>query len=477
VSNNSGGWRPDEQHDPLPPEYEPVHHEPRRPTQRHAGPWRHQAQPQQPVQQPVQQGPYQPEPPYQPQPQYQQDQYQQDQYQQQPYQSQQRFVPGFSETPEPDGEWIEPQDNDGDYRKRAPERDDQERPPKRRRRLRWLAPWLAVLVILTPIAYGGFYAYGLYQNKYHPADYSGSGTGTVKVQVTSGDTASTLAPELVSLGVVASSRAFVLAAEHSTSNDGLEPGFFLLHQHMQASLAYAALIEAKNMVQLKVDFPEGLRLTQILAKLVANDPRITMSDYQKALTSSALGLPSYARGKPEGYLFPDTYEIQPNATALSVLQQMTQAFSNEAAAVSLTSAAKSVRLTPAQVIVVASLVQAEGGRLSDYPKIARVIYNRLAQGMKLEFDSTVFYGLGTYGIAASDQQLTSNSPYNTYKYAGLPPGPIDSPGAAAIKAALQPAAGDWVYFVTVNPKTGETLFTDSEAQFEQYEAELRQNEG
>jgi UPF0755 protein len=459
VSNNSGGWRPDEQFNPLPPEYEPVHHEPRPPTHRRAGPWRHQAQPQQPVQQ-SQQPPYQPQQPYQ-----------------QPYQSQQRFVPGFSETPEADGEWIEPQDNDRDYRKHARAQDTMERPPKRRRRLRWLAPWLAVLVILTPIAYGGFYAYSLYQNKYHPADYTGSGTGTVKVQVTSGDTASTLAPDLVSLGVVASSRAFVLAAEHSTGSSGLEPGFFVLHEHMQASLAYAMLVNPKNMVQLTVDFPEGLRLTQILTKLVASDPRITKSEYQKALTNSALGLPSYARGKPEGYLFPATYQIQPNATALSVLQQMTRAFGNEATSVNLTGAAKSVKLTPAQVIVVASLVQAEGGRLSDYPKIARVIYNRLAQGMKLQFDSTVFYGLGTYGIAATDKQLTSSSPYNTYKYAGLPPGPIDSPGAAAIKAALQPAAGDWVYFVTVNPKTGETLFTDSEAQFEQYEAELRQNEG
>ena len=86
----------------------------------------------------------------------------------------------------------------------------------------------------------------------------------------------------------------------------------------------------------------------------------------------------------------------------------------------------------------ASLVQAEGGRLSDYPKIARVIYNRLAHGMPLQLDSTVLYGLNKYGILASDKDLTSPSPYNTYKHKGLPPGPIDSPGAAAIQAVLQP---------------------------------------
>src|SRR6202021_1484423 len=112
-----------------------------------------------------------------------------------------------------------------------------------------------------------------------------------------------------------------------------------------------------------------------------------------------------------------------------------------------------------QVIVVASLAQAEGGKVSDFPKIARVIYNRLHAGMKLQFDSTVLYGLHAYGTRASSQQLNSNSPYNTYKYAGLPPGPIDSPGDAAIRAALHPAAGNWLYFVTVNPKTKQTDFT------------------
>src|ERR1035441_2916427 len=119
----------------------------------------------------------------------------------------------------------------------------------------------------------------------------------------------------------------------------------------------------------------------------------------------------------------------------------------------------------------ASLVQAEGGRLSDYPKIARVIDNRLAQGMPLQLDSTVLYGLDTYGILASDAQLNSPSPYNTYRHKGLPPGPIDSPGNAAIQAVLHPASA------TVSHKTGETLYTSSPAQFEQFRQELAKNLG
>ena len=141
--------------------------------------------------------------------------------------------------------------------------------------------------------------------------------------------------------------------------------------------------------------------------------------------------------------------------------------------VSLPTAARQVHLTEGQVITMASLVQAEGGRLSDYPKIARVIYNRLAQGIPLQLDSTVLYGLNKFGIVATDAELSSPSPYNTYKHKGLPPGPIDSPGNAAIQAVLHPAPGNWLYFVTVNPKTGETRFTSSQAQFEQFRQELQ----
>jgi UPF0755 protein len=490
VSNTPGGQ--------LPPEYEPVHHEPRRPGPGRSGrgrpgPWRHAARQYQDSQQQ-----YQDPQQYQDQQQYQDPRYQDPQYQGQ--YADDRFVPGFADEqagypderagyPDeragyPDeragwaeqGEWYDPGAQDRAEDQEQWQRDEPSG-PRKRGVVRRLAPWVALLVILTPIAIGGLYAYHLYQNKYHPADYTGPGTGSVLVEVQSGDTASSLAPELVSKGVVASSRAFVLAAEHSTDPSGLEPGFFRVHEHMQASLAYAALLNLTNLVEYKVTIPEGRRLSQIIPALAAADPHISQAQFEQALKSPDLGLPSYAGGKPEGYLFPATYQIAPNATALSVLQKMTGAFAAEAGSVNLTEAARTVHLTPAEVITVASLVQAEGGRLQDFPKIARVIYNRLAQGMKLQLDSTVFYGLGTYGIAATDQQLQSDSPYNTYKHTGLPPGPIDSPGNSAIQAALNPAPGNWLYFVTVDPKTGETLFTNSVTQFEQYEQELQQNQG
>jgi UPF0755 protein len=389
-----------------------------------------------------------------------------------------RFVPGFGD--EGDGEPEHGRSGRGSRRARRDRRDrrnsdDGGRGGRPRRRFRWIAPLVALLVIVVPLAVGGVYAYGLYMNKYHPADYSGAGTGPVVFQVTSGDSPTSIAPELVKLGVVASSRAFVLAAEHSTSSSGLLPGFYGMHKHMKASLAYAILVNPKNMVQIRVTIPEGWRLSQTLAFLGAKSG-IPLSAYAKVLKDPAqLHLPAFANGKAEGYLFPATYDVQPHESALGVLTGMVQRFNQEAANVNLPAAAKQAHLTEAQVVIMASLVQAEGGQLSDYPKIARVIYNRLAHGMPLQLDSTVLYGLNKFGILASDKDLTSPSPYNTYKHKGLPPGPIDSPGAAAIQAVLHPAAGPWLYFVTVNPKTGKTLYTSSPAQFQQFRQELARN--
>ncbi len=487
---------------PLPPGYEPVHHEPR-PGQGRAddSPWRRTqrlSQPEPtawPLGQPARashgedpralggEGLY-PRDRYGDQGQSPGDGYEDG------YGSAGRFVPGFGadEDEEDNGGWADRggRAGRGGAGRGGPGREQTPKaarpggggpPGPRRRRFRWIAPLAALLVIVVPIAVGGAYAYSFYQSKYHPADYPGAGTGQVVVQVTSGETPTSLAPELVKLGVVASSRSFVLAAEHSTNPNGLLPGFYGMRKQMKASLAYADLLNPKDLVQITVTIPEGWRLSQTVGWLGVHSG-IPLAAYEKVLKDPALlKLPAYAKGKPEGYLFPATYEIVPHETALGVLTGMVQRFDQEASTVNLTAAASRVHLTPGQVIIMASLVQAEGGRLSDYPKIARVIYNRLAQGIPLQLDSTVLYGLNSYGILASDQQLTSTSPYNTYKYKGLTPGPIDNPGDAAIQAVLHPASANWLYFVTVNPKTGETEFTASQAQFEQFRQELEKNLG
>jgi len=304
-------------------------------------------------------------------------------------------------------------------------------------------------VIVIPLGIGGMYVYDKYEAKYHPADFAGAGTDpTVTVQVASGESASQLAPELQQLGVVESTRAFTNAAEASTDPTGLEPGFFTLHHHMQASLAYAALLNPQNRVQSVVTVPEGKRASQVIL-ILATDTKIPLKNFQQVLAHPAeLDLPSYADGKVEGYLFPATYPIEPHETALQILQAMVARFKVEAQQIDLTTAAAKAGLTPTQVIIEASLAQAEGGSVSDYPKIARVISNRLTAHMMLQFDSVLLYGLNAYAINVTDAQIATPGPYNDFMHYGLPPGPIANPGDAAIQGVLHPVSGPWLYFLT-----------------------------
>jgi len=347
---------------------------------------------------------------------------------------------------------------------------------KRKSGIRRLAPWLALSVVVALlIGAGGGYFY-VYTHYLHPPDFTGPGTGSLVVRIYPGDTADVVGQRLQEEGVVASSRAFSNAAKVSGQGRALEPGYYRVHLHMNAALAFALLLKPSTRVQTKVTIPEGWRLSQIIATLgrATGNP----NGYQQAIKDvAALDLPSFAHGNPEGYLFPATYPIQPNTPPIKVLQAMVTRFGQEAASVSLPAAAAHAQLTEDQVITVASLIQAEGGHPADFPKIARVIYNRLNANpqMPLQLDSTVMYALHRYGIVASTQQIKVKSPYNTYLHTGLPPGPIDSPGDAAIRAALHPAHGTWTYFVTVDPKTGLTKFTSSFSQFEQFRAQLEAN--
>jgi len=347
---------------------------------------------------------------------------------------------------------------------------------KRKSRMRRMAPWLALGVFLVLlIGAGGGYLY-VYRTYLHPPDFSGAGTGTMVVRIFPGDTAGVVGQRLQKAGVVASARAFSNAAKASGQGTALEPGYYRVHSHMSAALAFALLLKSSARVQTKITIPEGQRLSQIIATLGRDtgNPR----GYQQAIKDvKALDLPSFAHNNPEGYLFPATYNVQPNTPPIKVLQEMVTQFGKEAANISLPSAAAHAELTRAEVITVASLIQAEGGRTSDFPKIARVIYNRLnaSPQIPLQLDSTVMYALHRYGIIATSQQIKVSSPYNTYRHTGLPPGPINSPGVDAIKAALHPAHGTWMYFVTVNPKTGLTKFTSSPTEFQQFRAELAAN--
>ena len=385
------------------------------------------------------------------------------------------LLPGFSG--DTDYRRARQQGPAGDRRPR-PGRGGPDRPrgakPKRKSAMRRAAVWIALTVLVIVLAVAGAGFFYVWHNYLHPPDYSGAGTGDVVVLIKPGETATQVGQQLVNLGVVASVRAFANAAKASGHGSALEPGSYRLHRHMEAKLAFALLLRPSSRVQVSITIPEGLRLSSIITRL--GNATKNLHGYQRAIKdASALGLPSYARGNPEGYLFPATYTFQPGTPPLHVLQMMVKRYDQEAANVKLAAGSAHGHISEAQAIIVASLVQAEGRRSGDFPKIARVIYNRLNIGMALQLDSTVMYALNKYGIRATSAQTKVKSPYNTYKRTGLPPGPIDSPGGTAIRAALHPAHGPWLYFVTVNPKTGLTKFTSSFTQFQAWEAELNAN--
>ncbi len=305
-----------------------------------------------------------------------------------------------------------------------------------------------------------------------PEDFQGRGAGAVTVEIASGATARDVAQTLARAGVVASERSFVRAVEARSKAGSLRPGLFRLRRGMSAAAALELLLEPTSRVVRRVVIPEGLRNSEALARLAAGSG-IALADFKKAVADPGrLTLPAYAEGRVEGFLFPATYEVEEATTAHDLLQSMVDRFGVAAEHIGLERRAAEVHLTPLQVVIVAGIVQAEGGREADYPKIARVIYNRLARGAKLEMCSTVLYAQGRRTLKITERDTRVDSPYNTYRHGGLPPGAISNPGESAMLAALQPAKGDWFWFATTDPGRRITKFTDKESEFVKYREEL-----
>ncbi len=296
-----------------------------------------------------------------------------------------------------------------------------------------------------------------------PEDYPGPGHGEVMFVVDQGQSIPSMGEELVELGVVASADAFVDAASGDERATGIQAGTYLLKKEMKASDVVDVLVNPKNLAQDMVTVPEGLRVADVVA-LLAEQTEFSARQYDRVLAQpDRLGLPSYAGGDPEGYLFPATYVVSPKDKPIDILGAMVDRFEEAAAAVDLESGAETLGYTPAEIVTVASLVEAEA-QGDDMPKVARVIYNRLdnpdreTQGL-LQLDATVNFAHGrNLGARTTSEDREIDSPYNTYQTPGLPPGPIEAPGEAAMEAALNPADGDWFYYVTVNLDTGETRF-------------------
>lgn len=307
-----------------------------------------------------------------------------------------------------------------------------------------------------------------------PADYSGSGTGKATVQIERGDTAADIGARLLAAEVVKSVGAFTAAAKSDSRSARIQPGYYQLKKHMSAKAALALLLDPASRLRGRVTIPEGMSLDAILVR-IARDTEIKLADLQAAVKDiSTLGLPDYAGGKLEGYLFPATYDVEPGTLAVDVLRTMVARFQRAAQDVGLEDGARALGVTPAEVVIVASLLEKEAKLAEDFPKVARVVYNRLKARMPLQLDSTVNYVLKQRTGHLTNEQTRIDSPYNTYRRVGLPPTPIDSPGQLALEAALAPAEGDWIYFITVD-KSGKAAFTSSYDEFLRLKQEAQRN--
>jgi UPF0755 protein len=320
-------------------------------------------------------------------------------------------------------------------------------------------------------------------------DYSGDGVNDVVIQIHDGDSTTAIGKTLEDHKVVATAKVFVEAAQGNSTISAIQPGFYKVRTEIPASNAVARLADPQNRVG-KLVIPEGRQLDDVqdvktnavtdgifslisratCVNLDGDRHCVSVNDLRKVAGSaepSALSVPDWAMNaisalgndhrRLEGLIAPGTWNIDPSASAQDTLSTLIGTSATQYAQGGLLDTAKSMNMSPYQILTVGSLVQRES-KPDDFAKVGRVIYNRLHENRTLEFDSTVNYPLDRIEVATTDADRGQTTQWNTYVRPGLPATPICSPGQPALAAAEQPAPGDWLYFVTVDMQ-GTTLFT------------------
>lgn len=349
-----------------------------------------------------------------------------------------------------------------------------------------IAVAVSFAIILGAVGFGSWKAYSFYMDWLQHDDYIGEGEDPVSIIIKPGDGWSKVGNVLLSEDVVKDPSLFVEEAQVLAPDGPNKPGIWNLKTHLPAKTAAEMLNDPSNRVTIGVTIPEGLRLASIYPILI-DKVGMTQADIDQTIESikadpSVVGLNPAAENNPEGYLFPDTYYVYPefNANALGIFQQMAKEFNDVAAELDIENRAAELGYSVQQMVVVASIIEGEVQNDEDRAKVARAIYNRLAIGMPLGVESAFRYGrLVTDGTPYDDDitidsQMDASLPYNYYINPGLPASPIDNPGRAALQAALNPAEGDWLYWVTVNLFTGETQFASDDEGFQVLNAQFHQ---
>lgn len=366
------------------------------------------------------------------------------------------------------------------------------RPAARKKRRTKL--WVGMVLVLALIGAGGYYGLRQIMDIGSYDDYAGQGESDVVIQVQDGDSTGDIAATLVEADVVASASAFIAASETNTKVRSVQPGFYIMKTKASGAAAVKRIVNPEIRVG-NLQIEPGQQLDDItktddtVAKGIVSEladascaelngkstcvPPEQLRQVSETADLAALGVPDWAipfasKAEPkrrlEGLIMPGVYDVRPGATAEELWKQIVTDSATQMQALGLPTIADETGYTPYQVLVMASLVEREA-IAADFGKVARVTYNRLAESMKLQYDSTINYVLDRPGIRTNSEDRERVGPYNTYDNTGLPPTPISAPSEGALKAAVTPEPGPWLYFVRCQ-KDGTSCFAETNAEHE-----------
>jgi UPF0755 protein len=355
--------------------------------------------------------------------------------------------------------------------------------------------FLMAFILLAVLGGGVYFGYSKIRGFFTAADYDGAGTGTVQVQIKENSTLTDMGNTLVDADVVKSTKAFTDAAEENPRGKNIQSGTFNLRKQMAAAEAVTLLLDPKSRVSNGITIPEGKTAKQVY-DILSKATGVPVAEFEKAAKDpEALGVADFWFNRTdkqkvtrsiEGFLFPDTYEFEPGATATQMLEDMIAHFMTVAKKLDFVSfVEKNRKISPYEALTVASLAQAEAGNEEDLGKVARVAYNRIYSGTFpcdcLQFDVGINYYYQLTGKPtkpSKDMTLAElenpKNPYRTHGKPGLTPTPINNPGEAALQGAMDPPAGAWLYFVAID-KQGHSAFATTLEGHRKNEATARKN--
>jgi UPF0755 protein len=375
------------------------------------------------------------------------------------------------------------------------------RKPKERKKRRAVL-WIGMAVVLVLIAAGGYYGLRQIMDIGSYDDYAGNGESDVVIQVQNGDSTGDIGATLVDAEVVASASAFIAAAETDDRVRAIQPGYYVVKTKSSGDAAVAQIVKPEAKVG-NLQITPGTQLHDITKTDGSVNPGIvtelasascadlngksTCVPAEQLLASAekadlaGLGVPDWAvgpasRAEPqrrlEGLIMPGVYDVRPGATAEELWKQLVTDSATRMQALGMPDMANETGFTPYQVLIMASLIEREAIE-KDFRKVSRVTYNRLNEKMRLQYDSTVNYVLDRPTIRTNESDRLRAGPYNTYDNTGLTPTPISAPSDAAIKAAVGPERGPWLYFVRCQTD-GTSCFAVTDEEHQQNRAEAQE---